>query len=143
MQNPANIITQAVRGIGEQLAEIYGVSVARMYQILEADYYGKFRRLLRAIAAIDKERVRLIKADLDALFAELLGAGANKRPCVARMHGELSEAIQSILRDLPPAEQMRECLEARLELDNQIAYLDGVMKQKEEIRRDNGLYRAA
>lgn len=124
MQNIHSAITQAVKGIGEQLAEIYGVSVARLYQILEADYYGKTRRLIRAIAAVDRERVRIIKADLDALFDELLSPARVAEVNAADLHAELNDVIHAKLKGLPRADRLRECREAVAILNDEIAHLE-------------------
>lgn len=108
MQNHQSVITQAVDGIGVKLAELYDLSVGRLYQILEADNYGKTKRLIRLIAVIDKERVKLIKADLDAFFAELLCDGKTAEPDCAELHSELNDVIQAKLKGLPRGERLKE-----------------------------------
>lgn len=134
MQNSNSIITLAVEGIGVKLAELYDLSVARLYQILEADHYGKTKRLIRFIAAIDKSRIRLIKADLDALFSELLGQDKTVEVDCAYLHGELSDVIQAKLKKLAPSERLRECLEARIALDAEIAVLKQELRQRDDIK---------
>ena len=132
MQNLHSVITTAVDGIGVKLAELYEISVSRLYQILEADNYGKTKRLIRFIAAIDKERVKLIKADLDALFAELLCDSNTPEPDCAELHSELNDVIQAKLKNLPRDERLKECWQAKAILDAEIASLE----EREEIKKN-------
>lgn len=130
-QDNNSVITQAVDGIGVRLAKLYGLTEGRMYQILVADNYGKTKRLIRLIALISKDRARLIKADIDAFFAEVLGDEI-RIVSDARLHSELSDAIQAKLMNKPRSERLRECREAVDVLNLEIQCL-----QKEEIYRDN------
>jgi hypothetical protein len=130
MQNPNNIITAAVEGIGVKLAGFYDISVARLYQILEADHYGKTKRLIRCIAAIDKERIKLIKADLDAFFCELLGDVPPAEVDCAYLHGELTDVIQAKLKGLSPMERLQECLEAKSALNAEIASINALIEKR-------------
>jgi hypothetical protein len=135
MQKQESIVTAAVEGIGVKLAGFYGISVARLYQILEADHYGKTKRLIRCIAAIDKERIKLIKADLDTFFCELLGDVPPAEVDCAYLHGELTDVIQAKLKGLSTGDRLRECLEARSALDAEIASLAASI-EKRQIERD-------
>jgi hypothetical protein len=132
MQQQISTITQAVEGIGVRLAELYDISVSRLYQILEADFYGKTKRLIRMIAAIDKERVKIIKADLDALFCELLGETETREVPCADLHKELTDVIQAKLNDFPKDIRLHECRQAVAALSQEISSLE----TKEEIRAD-------
>lgn len=110
MEDPLSVITTAVDGIGTKLAEEFEVSHARLYQILEADAYGKTKRLIRKIGRIDATRLAIIKADLDALFASF--EPDVFAPTASEVHSELFDVIQSHLERRSNAEQLREIREA-------------------------------
>ena len=123
MQNPSSVITNAVEGIGTILAKLRGVSVARIYQILEADHYGKTRDLIHAIALIDKNRARLIQADMNSFFKEILGDDA-ATIAVADVAKETNDVVMSIVRKDSDAEQLRECREAMAALQSWISQIE-------------------
>lgn len=128
MRDAASVITQAVKGITENLADFFEVSLRRMYEILSTDSsYPKTKRLIRAIAhcdrSDDKWRVKVIKADLDALFTELLGDGMTKEIDCALLHAELTDVIKARLEKKPKAERLKECREAISVLHDEIAFL--------------------
>lgn len=114
MKDAASVISQATDGIGVELAKEYEVSQGRMYEILGKDCpYQKTKKLIRAIGHVDetpsRARVRLIKADLDAMFADILGERASDSgPCVKRLHKEAFEAIDSQLEGKSTPEQLKE-----------------------------------
>lgn len=111
MRDSSCVIAHVVNGHGPKLAEILEVSVSRCYEILSTDNpLPKTKRLIRAIAQVNPEGVRLIKADLDAMFHDLLhdlDGGA----CISEFHQETSEATQSVLTDKPKPVQRKEMLD--------------------------------
>lgn len=111
MQDSSSVITDAAKGIVEKMAEEMEVKPGRMYEILGKDNpYPKAKRLIRVIARIDKERVRSIKADLDAMFCQILG----EEDCqidVAEFYRETSQAVGAILEKKPVREQVKEVRE--------------------------------
>ena len=137
MMDSTSVITQATKGLAEDLAEDYDVSLTRMYEILGKDSpHPKEKKLIRAIARCDKSpdkwRVRIIKADFDSLFFRLLKdtvSGSDGVDC-AELHLQLFEAIQAKLKGLPKAERLKEAREARAILDMEIESLE-----KEEIQK--------
>jgi hypothetical protein len=129
MQKADSVITQAAKGIVEELADEYGVGISRMYQILEQDTYNRTAKLKRRIARVDKERARLIKAADDALWAEIFGDECPKEIDCAALNDELTDVIKARLHNLPRADRLRECWEARIALDAEIASLT----EREEI----------
>ncbi|MDQ3748029.1 MAG: hypothetical protein M3367_03275 [Acidobacteriota bacterium] len=108
MQDSKSVITEAAKGIVEKLAAEYEVSLPRMYEILSSSCpYPKTKRLIRAIAHIDKKRARIIKADLDAMFAQIL----NEPPAeinIVEFHRESAAAVQANLEHRPTAEQLKD-----------------------------------
>ena len=95
-----SVISQATHGIVKELAEDYEVSGSRMYEILGKDNpYPKARKLIRRIARHNQEGARLIKADLDALFTDVLEE--HEAPSLEDLHRESFEAIQSLLCNKP------------------------------------------
>lgn len=110
MIDAANVIGIATQGIVKELAQDYEVSLARMYEMLgDQCTYPKSKKLIRAIAHRNQAGARLIKADLDAMFADVLQE--NAEPSLEEIHREAFEAVDSILCDKPPATQRLELLE--------------------------------
>lgn len=110
MIDAANVIGIATQGIVKELAQDYEVSLARMYEMLgDQCTYPKSKKLIRAIAHRNQPGVRLIKADLDALFVDVLQE--IEEPSLEEIHREAFEAVDSILCDKPPATQRLELLE--------------------------------
>ncbi len=137
MLDSHSVITQAVKGIVDELKDEMEVTQGRMYEILGKDNpYPKTKRIIRAIGRCDKSpdkrRVRLIKADLDAMFCQILGNEATEVDC-AEFHLELSEAVQAKIAGKSSAECLKEFREARAMLDMAIHNLE-----KEQINLDNG-----
>jgi hypothetical protein len=129
MMDSSNVITAATKGIVEELAAEYEVGQRRMYEILSTDNpVPKAKKLIRRIAHCDKskhkDRVRLIKADIDAMFAQILGDCEAGEVAPARLHSELSEAVSAKLEGKPKAERLKECREARAILDMEIECLE-------------------
>lgn len=110
MMNASNVITHASHGIVAELANDYEVSLRRMYEMLgDQCVYPKAKQLIRAIARHNQDGARLIKADLDAMFAEILDASGEVTTAV--LHREASEAVQSFLDEKSLAEKKRELTE--------------------------------
>ena len=111
MRNSGCVIAQVVNGKGPKLAEILEVSESRCYEILSTDNpYPKTKRLIRAIAGIEGVNIALIKADLDAMFHDLLNDTDGVSD--AELHRENSEAVQAVLSEKPVAEQKKELRDA-------------------------------
>lgn len=110
MIDAANVIGIATHGIVKELAQDYEVSLSRMYEMLgDQCTYPKTKKLIRAIARRNQAGARLIKADLDAMFADILEEV--EEPSLEDMHKECYEAVDAILRNKPLATQRSEILE--------------------------------
>lgn len=111
MMNASDVIPAASHGIIKELAAEYDVSLARIYEILGKDNpYPKAKRLIRAIAHHNQSGARLIKADLDAMFRDIL-TSEMRTPTAVDLHKEAFEAVQSVLQGKSPAEQKQELRE--------------------------------
>jgi hypothetical protein len=122
MRDPNDVITHAVNGCTKQLAAEYEVSLSRMYEILSTDNpYPKAKRLIRKIGRVNPEGVRLIKADMEALFADILD---DREACLADLHRESAEAVQSVLENRPEAVQRKEILDVAATAINCVAAID-------------------
>ena len=107
----ANVIAQATAGIVEPLADEMEVSIRRCYEILGKDNpIPKAKRLIRKIAHLNQNGARLIKADFDSMFAEILKP-ATGTLTAADLHKEAFEAIQAILHNKSKADRARELRE--------------------------------
>lgn len=110
MIDAANVIGIATHGIVKDLAQDYEVSLSRMYELLGGQCnYPKSKKLIRAIARHNQAGARLIKADLDAMFTDILEEA--REPSLEDIHKEAFEAVDSMLRDKPAATQKIELLE--------------------------------
>lgn len=133
MRDASSVITQAVKGITGDLAEEYELSEARMYELLGKDCtYPKTKKLIRSIAhcddSKDKWRVRLIKADLDAMFEKIL-SDADDQISAADIHKETSELVQSVLTNQPRAvitKEARDVISVSQQLIEQLEEKDSV-----------------
>jgi len=113
MRNAEDVITTAVNGYTEELAAEYEVSTARMYQLLSTHCsYPKTKILIRRIAGLTQAGARLIKADIDALWADVLHDIDPLEASVQELHKESSEAVQSVLNNDPIADQKNELRQA-------------------------------
>ncbi len=100
MLDSHNVIANVTSGMVKELAQKRDVSPRRMYEILGPDNpYPKAKELIRDIAEINQEGARLIKADIDALFDDVLTEDAD--PTLEELHKEAYEAIQALLADKP------------------------------------------
>jgi len=129
MRDSSSVTTQATDGITQNLAKVYEVSLSRMYEILSTDNpIPRSKRLIRAVSHCDRSpeklRVKLIKADLDALFSELLGDQMSKEIDCALLHAELTDVIKARLEKKSKAERLKECREAVSVLNDEIAFLE-------------------
>jgi hypothetical protein len=110
MQDPASVITQATAGKVKELAAEFEVSLGRMYELLSTDCpYPKCKRLIRKIARVNPSAVPMVKADMDALFFDLLTQTASTD--VVELHKESFEAMQSVLEKQPKDVQRKEIRE--------------------------------
>lgn len=110
MMDSTSVIGLATHGIVKKLAEDYEVSLSRMYEMLGGQCtYAKTRKLIRMIARHNQDGARLIKADLDALFADILDEV--EEPALEDIHKEAFEAIDSVLRNKPLSDQKTQVLE--------------------------------
>jgi hypothetical protein len=110
MQDSRSVITHVTKGIVDNLADDYEVSLSRMYEILGKDNpYPKAKKLIRAIARHNQNGLRLIRADMDSLFADLIVHA--DEPSLEDIHKEAFEAVDSILRDKPVSDQKTQLLE--------------------------------
>jgi len=106
VRDPQSVITDAVNGKTKELASIYELSEPRLYQMLgENCCYPKAKRLIRAIAQVNPDGVRIIRADLESMFDYLIRG--NEPGCVEELHKDAFEAVQASLENKPAAEQMR------------------------------------
>ena len=130
MQDSLSVITDSVHDV-EALAKVMDLSKSRTYEILSKDNpYPKGKKLIRDIhASQGKESTRLIKADMDSLFKELLGEESAFID-VARLHKESCDVVQSILENKPREEKMRELRELIA-----LAQESLICLEKEEINR--------
>lgn len=108
MRDATDVITEAVNGHTEALAAEFEVSTARMYQLLSTHCtYPKTKLLIRAIGKVSKRGARLIKADLDAMFHDILG-DIPEPACPHELHRESFEAVSAIYEQKSVADQAKE-----------------------------------
>lgn len=122
MQDARDVICQAAKGHVEEIARRREIKPGRMYEILGKDNpYPKSKLLIRDIAAVNLEGVRLVKADMDALWSELFGPAELPAVTAQDLHREAFEAVDALLAGKPAAECMKELREliaiAQLKLD--------------------------
>ena len=112
MRDSHSVITNAVKGIAiDDLAHEMDVSCPRMYEILSKDNpYARMKPLIRAIGKFSVKGTRMIKADLDSLFAHILKEDSDMSTAVD-LHREASEAIQACLEHKPESLQAKELRE--------------------------------
>lgn len=112
MRDAESVITEATKDIIDELMADYEVKRTRMYEMLgEQCTYPKTKVLIRRIASRSQAGARLIKADLDAMFADILDP-IEDEVTDAEMHGELNDAVQAKLRGAPKCIRMEEDREA-------------------------------
>lgn len=120
MQNPNEITTQAFDGFVAEIAIELGISDKRVYEMLGRDnYYPKLWRLLTPLGRIAPDRLALVQADFNARCDRVLHT--NSTPSTpATVHEQISQAMQKILENAPPAERRREIVEAIAELAKEL-----------------------
>lgn len=112
MQDAHSVITHAAEGHVKAIAEEMEVSLGRMYEILGKDNpYPKAKRLIRVIGKFNTFGVREIRADLNAMFDDILGGSEDRKVTAACVHKEAFEAVDAMLQGKPAAEQVRELRE--------------------------------
>jgi hypothetical protein len=125
MQDPHSVITQAAAGHVIELAEEYGVRITRMYEILGKDNpYPKSRTLIRRLGKFNKQGVRLIRADMNALFTQILGDQPPADITAAAVHKEAFEAIDAMLTNKPAGQQIDELRELIAVCEQKIAGIE-------------------
>lgn len=132
MRHPGCVIAQVINGKAPKLAEILEVSESRCYEILSTDNPSpKTKRLIRAIAQVDgitKSDIRLIKADYDAMFADLLGETC-PHCSITDCNKESFEGIQAELEHRPLPERLKEAREAMAAWTARVALLEHEERQ--------------
>jgi hypothetical protein len=110
MRDAENVITDAVNGHTAELAKIFEVSEPRMYQLLSTHCsYPKAKLLIRAIGKVNPAGARLIKADMDALFADILEV--SETVTEIDLHREAFEAVQACMQCKSRADRGKELRE--------------------------------
>lgn len=112
MRDAEDVITTAVNGHTDELAALYEVGLARMYQMLSTHCtYPKTKILIRNIGSLSKDGARLIKADLDAMFQDILGEDEFAECDAIALHKEAFEAVQACLKNKSKADRKQELRE--------------------------------
>ena len=110
MLDSHSIITHVTHGIVKELADEYECSLQRAYEMLGNQcVYPKAKKLIRTIARLNPEGARMIKADMDSMFADILTP--IEEPTLEDLHKEAFEAVDSVLRNRPAAEQKLQVME--------------------------------
>jgi hypothetical protein len=131
MKDAASVITQTTLKIADKLAEDMEVSIPRMYEILSKDNpYPKAKRLIRAIGRHNPAGIRLIKADMDAMFADLIEPTRLSAVTVKEVHKEAFDAIDAMLCDKPAADQKRELRELVAVAEQKIEAIDRLEERR-------------
>jgi hypothetical protein len=138
MRDAESVITEATEGIIDKLMAEYEVKRSRIYEMLgDQCCYPKTKVLIRRIAAHNQEGARLIKADLDAMFADILDP-IEDEVSDAEMHAQLNDAVQAKLRKAPKAIRLKENREAIEVLTRDTSDLEGPGVVSVVITRRNG-----
>lgn len=124
MRDAESVITEATADIIDELMADFEVKRSRMYEMLgDQCSYPKTKVLIRRIAGRSQAGARLIKADMDAMWADILNP-VTEPVSDAVMNKELDEAMQKKLEDAPAAERLKENREAIAVLDKECEYLE-------------------
>jgi hypothetical protein len=124
MLDAKSVITTVTEGFVEELARRREISERRMYELLGRDCaYPKAKRLIRDIAQINPSGARLIKADMDAMWSEILDHETGE-VTDAEMNRELNQAMQARLEAKSRSERLKECREAIGILQREIVQLE-------------------
>ena len=120
MQNPNDVTTQAFDGYVGEIAIELGITDKRVYELLGRDnHYPKLWRLLNPLGRIAADRLELVRAGFNARCDRILLAGATAST-PATVHEQISQAMQKILDNAPPAERRKEIVEAIAELAKEL-----------------------
>lgn len=123
MMDSQSVISEVTAGHVKELAAKYDISLTRMYEMLgDQCTYPKTKKLIRKIAMVNPEGVWLIKADMDAMFLDLLEEAGEVS--VAELHKESTEAVQAELEGKPVADRKRELRESISAMQRQLNHLD-------------------
>ena len=110
MLDSHSIITHVTHGIVKELADEYECSLQRAYEMLGNQcVYPKAKKLIRTIARLNPEGARMIKTDLDSMFADILAV--NDEPTLEDIHRETFEAVDALLCNKPIGVQKKELIE--------------------------------
>jgi hypothetical protein len=124
MLSEHSVITHATRGFVEELASIREITPRRMYEQLgDQCCYTKTKLLIRDIAIVNPDGARLIQADLNAMFAQILDSETSPVDA-AELHKELNDPVQAKLRNDCISVRLFECRQARAALDREINALE-------------------
>lgn len=112
MRDSRSVFTNAIKGIAaDDLAAEMDVSLPRMYEILSKDNpHPREKKLIRAIGKFSKQGVRLIKADFDAMFSDILGESSSLSTAID-LHREAFEAVQAVLENKSDGDRAKELRE--------------------------------
>lgn len=114
MKDSNCVVVQAADGHAKQLADLYDVSLTRMYEILGKDNpYPKLLKLLRTLAneRCNPAGVREIQADLNARIDRMLSP-VEREPSVASIHDECADVTSAKLRGVDLQTRKKEVLQA-------------------------------
>jgi hypothetical protein len=146
MKDALSVITAATEGIVENLRKDYEVEKTRMYEMLGAQcVYPKAKVLIRRIAAHNQKGARLIKADLMAMFDDILEPD-DCDVTFAEFVKETNDAQNAKLSNAPKCERLKEDREALDVIHRDMANLEREtvvsvrveMRQAVEAKRRNG-----
>ncbi len=120
MSEKYSILAVAFKGYIGQVADALHISDARVYSLTrEHNHYTKLWRLLKPLAKLNPDRLRLVQSDFNAKVQKLTEgleiAGDN-----AFLHKKVSEAITAILAKAPRGERKMQILEAIAELNKEL-----------------------
>ncbi len=131
MLDEHSVITHATKGFVEELATIREVTPRRMYEQLgDQCCYTKTKLLIRDIAQVNPRGARLIKADMDALFLDVLATV--EEPSLEEIHREAFEVVDAVLANKSTAIQQQELREL---IDIAQRKLEGIGKKVSQLRQ--------
>lgn len=120
MQNPNDVTTAAFDGFVGEIALELGITDKRVYELLGRDnHYPKLWRLLTPLGRIAPGRLALVQADFNARCDRILLKDATPST-PATVHQQITEAMQAILDNSPPATRRKEIVEAIAELAKEL-----------------------
>lgn len=102
----------------DKIAEFWEVSTSWVSEFFGKDNpYPKFRRMIRAVAAVTKgkdrrRRLLIIKVDFNAFIDELIGESSSGEVDACVLCDELHDVMRTKLAKMTPAERLKELREA-------------------------------